>query len=270
MKKIMKSYQSINMSYTFKIFMLLNVMLANTSMSIAQEQNREYYQIKIYSMDTNEQVVILDDYLKNAYLPALKRQNIANIGVFKPRIDTIKKIYILIPFSSLMQFETLNDKLFKDEIYLANGTNYIKASYENPTYYRIESVILKAFTDMPKLQAPSLKEARNERIYELRSYESSSETYFRNKVEMFNAGGEINLFKRLDFNAVFYGEVISGSKMPNLMYMTTFENQDSRDAHWKKFVEAPEWKELSSMSKYNNNVSHIDITFLYPTEYSDY
>ena len=43
-------------------------------------------------------------------------------------------------------------------------------------------------------------------------------------------GGEIILFDRLDFNAVFYGEVISGSKMPNLMYMTTFDNQESRDA----------------------------------------
>ena len=266
----MNSNQTINMSSTFKIFMLLSIMLTITSLSIAQEQNREYYQLKIYSLDTNEQVIILDDYLKNAYLPALKRQNIANIGVFKPRIDSLKKIYVLIPFSTLKQFETLKDKLFNDEVYLAKGKHYIKASSENPTYYRIESVILKAFADMPKLQATSLNGPRKERIYELRSYESSSETYFKNKVEMFNAGGEINLFKRLEFNAVFYGEVLSGSRMPNLMYLTTFADQKSRDAHWKKFVVDPVWKELSSMRKYDNNVSHIDITFLYPTEYSDY
>ena len=266
----MNSNQTINMSSSFKIFMLLNIMLTITSLSIAQEQNREYYQIKVYSLDTNEQVVILDDYLENAYLPALKRQNITNIGVFKPRIDSIKKIYILIPFSSLTQFEALNDKLLKDEIYLTKGIDYTDASHENPAFYRIESVVLKAFTDMPILQATNLKGARKDRIYELRSYESSSEAYFRNKVEMFNAGGEITLFKRLNFNAVFYGEVISGPKMPNLMYMTTFTNQKSRDEHWKEFVVAPEWKELSTMSKYDNNVSHIDITFLYPTEYSDY
>jgi hypothetical protein len=36
-------------------------------------------------------------------------------------------------------------------------------------------------------------------------------------------GGEVPLFVRLGFNAVFYGEVIVGSHMPNLMYMTTFE-----------------------------------------------
>jgi len=87
---------------------------------------------------------------------------------------------------------------------------------------------------------------------------------------MFNAGGEVKLFDKLEFNAVFYGEVISGPNMPNLMYMTTFSDQESRDAHWDSFREAPEWEKLKSLSKYQHNVSHIDILFLYPTEYSDY
>lgn len=54
------------------------------------------------------------------------------------------------------------------------------------------------------------------------------------------------------------------------MYMTTFSDQESRETHWKDFREAPEWLELKDMPKYQNNVSHIDIIFLYPTEYSDY
>ena len=87
---------------------------------------------------------------------------------------------------------------------------------------------------------------------------------------MFNAGGEVVLFDELGFNAVFYAEVLSGNKMPNLMYMTTFENQEIRDDLWKSFGDAPKWKEISSMPKYQNNVSHIDRIFLYPTEYSDY
>jgi hypothetical protein len=58
--------------------------------------------------------------------------------------------------------------------------------------------------------------------------------------------------------------------MPNLMYMTTFKNQASRDAHWKTFVDDPEWKKLSSMPEYKNNVSKIDIFFLRPASYSDY
>ena len=134
----------------------------------------------------------------------------------------------------------------------------------------MESTLMKAFVDMPKMQASQLDGPRAERIYEMRSYESPTERYYWNKVDMFNAGGEIKLFDRLGFNAVFYAEVISGAKMPNLLYMTTFPDQPTRDTLWKAFFEAPEWKELVGMSKYKNNVSHADIFFLYPTEYSDY
>ena len=87
---------------------------------------------------------------------------------------------------------------------------------------------------------------------------------------MFNEGDEIGLFKKLNFNAVFYSEVIAGSHMPNLMYMTCFENKADRDAHWKSFVGDPFWKTLLAMPMYQHNVSHIDINFLRPTDYSDF
>ena len=70
-----------------------------------------------------------------------------------------------------------------------------------------------------------------ERIYELRSYQGATEKYYRRKVEMFNEGGEVNIFKRLEFNPVFFGEVISGPAMPNLMYMTSFANEASQKEH---------------------------------------
>ena len=117
--------------------------------------------------------------------------------------------------------------------------------------------------------APQLKGPKSERVYELRSYESASEKIYWNKVKMFNAGGEIKLFDRLGFNGIFYGEVVFGSKMPNLMYMTSFENKEERDLHWKTFGSDPAWKELSSKPGYQHNVSKHDITFLQATSYSD-
>jgi len=123
---------------------------------------------------------------------------------------------------------------------------------------------------MPRLEAPTaLKTPASERIYELRSYEGPTEKYFANKVQMFNEGGEVPLFKRLEFNAVFYASVLSGTHMPNLMYMTTFENMASREAHWKTFGADPFWKQLSASPEYQHNVSHIDIVFLHPAAYSD-
>src|SRR5438477_622235 len=115
----------------------------------------------------------------------------------------------------------------------------------------------------------ALKTPRAERIYELRSYEGPTEKYFANKVRMFNAGGEIPLFQRLGFNAIFYATVLAGSHMPNLMYMTSFESMASRETHWKTFGEDPFWKKLVTAPEYQHNVSHIDIVFLHPADYSD-
>jgi hypothetical protein len=122
---------------------------------------------------------------------------------------------------------------------------------------------------MPESQVPQLQAPHSERIYELRSYEGHTEKIYRNKVKMFNDGDEVGLFTRLGFNAVFYAEVIAGSTMPNLMYMTTFDNQKSRDEHWNAFREDPQWKKLVAMPEYQHNVSKNVTLFFRPTSYSD-
>lgn len=244
------------------------------SMSLqAQESGQEYYQLKIYSFDSEAQEGITDSYLKDAYIPALKRQDISHIGVFKlrPNYKTpSNKTFVLIPFSSLEQFVNVEAKLASNTAYLNAGKEYLEASHEQAPYSRIESILMRAFKDMPKMKPASLEGDRKERVYELRSYESPNETYYKRKVHMFNEGGEISLFESLGFNAVFYAEVISGGQMPNLMYMTTFENRETRDALWKEFFNSEKWGEISVIPKYQKTVSHADIMFLYPTAYSDY
>ena len=233
----------------------------------------EFYQIKIYHFRDTTQEKMMDAYLKNALLPALHRAGIDKAGVFKAIAnDTAsdKLLYVFMPLKSPEQILKLSKQLDADAVYQSAGKDYINAAYKNPPYTRMESILLKAFSLAPQMQLPGLKGPLNERIYELRSYESATEKIYRNKVQMFNEGGEISLFKRLDFNAVFYAEVTSGSHMPNLMYMTSFENKEARDAHWKTFVADPEWKRLSALPEYQNNVSHIDIMFLRAAEYSDF
>jgi hypothetical protein len=253
-----------------KIFLLITIVFLVVASSKLPE--REFYQIRVYHIKSDAQQKKIENFLEKAFLPAMKRTGISKIGVFRPvEPDTsARKIYVLIPFASLADITRTEEALQKDKAYLATGAAYIDTRYDDPSYERIESIILQAFSHHPRLQIPKLKGTRDERIYELRSYEGHSEKIFRNKVHMFNEGGEIALFERLGFNAVFYGEVISGSRMPNLMYMTTFENRASRDEHWKEFGSDPEWKKLSSMPEYQNNVSRIDIHFLRPAEYSDY
>jgi hypothetical protein len=52
--------------------------------------------------------------------------------------------------------------------------------------------------------------------------------------------------------------------------MVTFKDMDDKAAHWKAFVDDPEWKKISSVPEYADAllVSKITSTMLVPTDYS--
>lgn len=244
---------------------------AGSANAQSKSSGRDLFEFKIYHYENPEQEKSIDQFLEKAYLPALHRAGIKHVGVFKPVEDDSthgKMTYVFIPYTSAEQFFKIPKMLEKDNKYNADGSGYLNAPHDNPPYSRIETILVQAFEGMPSYQPNQLKTSPSEKIYELRSYEGATENIFKNKMKMFNEG-EIDIFKNLGFNALFYGEVVAGSKMPNLMYMTTFENKASRDAHWDAFGKDPAWKKMSSMKEYQNNVSHIDIMFLNPTAYSD-
>lgn len=255
-------------SLHFKYPFILLLFIIAPILSLAQQQ--EYYELKIYEFDNDDQLEITENYLQQALIPGFKELGIKNIGVFKPKSDSLTNLYVLIPFASLEAFAAKNDEFSESKILLENGGDYFSGSNDHPPYKRINTILLKAFKDMPVIKPSALKGPREDRVYELRSYHSATEALLENKIKMFNEGGEINLFEALDFNAVFYGEVVAGPDMPNLMYLTTFKNQESRDKHWESFSNSPVWKEMAALPEYQDNVSEIEIHFLYPTAYSDY
>jgi hypothetical protein len=250
-------------------------------LSTRLQAQRSFYKLEIYQLTTSAQETRLHKYLENALLPALHRIGIPQAGVFDAiGNDTVnakgnnptarRKVYVLIPFKTMSQYLGLPGNLAKDRQYMTDAKDFLEARFDDTTYSRLETVLLEAFPDAPKVRKPGpFSTPANERIYELRSYESPTEKYFENKVRMFNEGGEIPLFERLGFNAVFYGSVLAGAHMPNLMYMTSFENMQSREDHWKAFNNDAFWKRLVADPQYQHNVSHSDIILLHPTDYSD-
>src|SRR6476620_3263550 len=238
----------------------------------ALAQDRQYIQLRIYHARDSVQLNQINKYLQDAYIPVLHKTGYKMVGVFTNIAnDTAldKKIYLLIPFVSIQQIVVLNRQLENNKDPGAKDSNYVMADHDKAPYVRFETILLRCFELMPQVSRTQLKGNNKERVYELRSYESPTEAYFKSKVKMFNQGGEIALFKRLGFNALFYSEVVFGSHMPNLMYMTSFDNMAAREIHWKSFGNDPEWKKLSALPEYQDNVSHINIDFLHATTYSD-
>ncbi|MDN3588958.1 NIPSNAP family protein [Pedobacter aquatilis] len=255
-------------SFLTKLLFLAITLIAFSATAFAVKTSY-YYQIKVYHLKTKVQEATLDEYLKNAFIPASHRAGVKDIGVFKPIAqDTSEKlIYVFIPFKKLADLDKINELVIKDKQYIEAGKNYLNATYNEAPYTRVESIILKAFSAMPEYALPSLTSPKSERVYELRSYEAATENLSLNKIGMFN-DAEVDIFTKLNFNAVFYGQVISGSKMPNLMYLTTFNNKADRDNHWAAF--GPEYKKISGLPQYQHNVSKNVTLFLYPTDYSDF
>lgn len=237
-----------------------------------EEPQKDYFQMKIYHFDTPEQEAVLDVYFKDALIPALHRTGIEHVGVFKP-IEGLSEqnnfIMVLIPFPSLQAFEKLPKQLQEDEEYQQSGSAYIDAPYDHPPYSRIETVILRSFSATPRIVLPDLTSPRSERVYELRSYESATEKLYNLKVEMFNEG-ETDLFQDLDFNPVFFGEVLSSAHMPHLMYMIAHADTTAQKENWAAFGSHPEWTRMSNLERYANTVSNITRYLMYPTDYSDY
>ena len=259
--------------YSKKIICLVVLFCISMAAVCGGKPKRELYQLTVYQYTTATQETVLNNYLKNALLPALHKIGYKNIGVFKSLANdtsAVKLLYVYMTIKGLEDQSALAEKLSTDNDYQTAGADYINAVYTAPPYSRMEVILLKAFPLAPQMQLPKLTAPKNERVYELRSYEGATEKIFANKVHMFNEGNEIDIFKRINANAVFYSEVIAGSHMPNLMYMTCYENKADRDAHWKTFGSDPSWKTLSALPEYQHNVAHIDISFLQPLEYSDF
>lgn len=249
------------------------IALFNFCNAMNPKPSKEYYEIKLYYFTSKDQENLLDNYIGSALLPALHQQGFKNIGVFKPLANDTsadKRIYVFIPASSLEKLAGIPGELQKDSAYKKAASAYLDAAYDLPPFTRTEIILLGSFPLASKMSLPGLTGSRDQKIYELRSYESATDKLYQQKVKMFNEGGEIALFKRLGFNAVFYADVISGSRMPNLMYMTSFENQEARDAHWKAFGSDPEWKTLSGLPEYAHTVIKADVILMHATAYSDF
>jgi hypothetical protein len=242
--------------------------LLNPNLAAAQAKaaKREYFELRVYTLKDETQQKLVENYFRQAAIPALNKLGSKNIGVFTEQQPTGQtKIYAVIPFKSLDDFVKMSERLAADKTYQQAGTTYLNAPATEPAYERIESSLLEAFAGMPTLEAPEKKE----RLFELRRYESSGEAAGKKKIEMFNKG-EIAIFRRTGLTPVFFGEVLIGERRPNLTYMLTFDDMAEHDRNWKTFGSDPEWKKISSMPEYADAkiVSKITRTFLVPTSFS--
>ncbi len=86
----------------------------------AAKTSKEYFQIKVYHYEDASQADRIESFLEHAFVPAVHRAGIENVGVFKPIENpeaSDNRIFVLIPFKTLDQFRQLDAKLNKDKVF---------------------------------------------------------------------------------------------------------------------------------------------------------
>lgn len=227
----------------------------------------EYYELRALRFRRGPMPARADQYLKDAFIPAARRAGCGPIGAFNIMIGTgSPTAYMLIPHPTLESFVALPEKLREDPEYTKAAADFRALPASDPPYVNKEVQLLKAFAQFPRIEPPEA----SARIFELRTYRSHSLSAGAKKIEMFEAGGEIALFRRVGLTPVFFAQGLTGSHLPSLTYMLTFPDLATREKNWKAFVSDPEWKKLSTTPGYTDAEVVVDIEnqILAPTKYS--
>lgn len=238
--------------------------------SKAQPKAASIYEIRtIHLRNTiDNQRSRLTDFLQHAAVPAFSRAGIGPCAYFASMIaEETPFLMTLASYPSLAAMEQQRAKLAADAEYKKALTAYNAQPGLN--YERIDSVLGRAFPSVPEMTVPTDTEGRPGRVFELRRYESNNATTLARKIKMFESG-EIAIFKRLGMRPVFFAETIVGARMPNLVYMLSFDDLASREKCWKAFGADPEWQKMRSAPGDSDAeiVSNISISLLQPLPFS--
>ncbi len=237
--------------------------------------DRTFYELRRYRFSGSDEREPVKHHLRDAVIPAYNRMGVKPVGVFEPvskkpeetKEAPDRELIVLFPFPTMEHLLRARLELHEDDEYRKQASSFLNTSEKNFPYDRYGSRLLVAFSGFPELKPPAGEETDGSFLYELRTYEQYSEEKSRLKVDMMNKH-VIDLFNKLGFRSVFYGNTLYGDRMPSLTYMLAFESREERKKLWGDFGGSDEWQRLSGMEKYKNTVSEVHNQFLRAVPYS--
>lgn len=231
----------------------------------------QYYEVRTYVIGESGDAGAIDGYLKQALLPALQSQGVGPIGVFtnadndssrNPRV-----VVAVIPYASADHIIDVTRQVANDANYQSAAKDYLGRGPKESPFERIQSELLVAMKCWPEVKVPAGATDNDDRVFELRVYESANERIAQLKVDMFNEG-EVPIFLDCNITPLFIGKAIIGQYTPNLTYLTMYPSDQERKESWKQFLRHPDWKKLSAVEKYKGTVSKIRKYIMVPKPYS--
>lgn len=209
----------------------------------------------------------MSDFLRDGYGPAVGRSGGKMEGAFANLIAPDGPFQLVVSsYSSLAAYGSAMEKLGADRAYQKELTAADGKGGLN--YVRMEVSLLRAFGSMPGVEVGEA--GKTARVFELRTYESNSPVTLARKIAMFEAGGEIAIFRKAGIMPVFFAETIVGRRMPNLTYLVSYDSLAGREQAWNRFLADPDWAKLRSKPGLADAeiVSNISNVMLRPLPFS--
>ncbi|MEM6362961.1 MAG: NIPSNAP family protein [Planctomycetota bacterium] len=230
----------------------------------------EVVEIRQYILGDNGDASALDDFLGGALIPALERLGVGPVGALYPHPsdeNNSKSVFVLIPYADANQVDATRMALQQDNQFLTDGKAYLSRGAQDTPIERIRSELVVGMDCWPKTIVPNASLQNEDRVLELRLYESPNERLGDVKVDMFN-NGEVPIFLDCGITPVFIGQALIGPLTPSLTYLTTYPSEADRVEAWKAFRKHPDWQTLKVVPKYSGTVNRIDKFVLSPKPYS--
>ena len=229
------------------------------------------FELRRYRLRTGAMATRFGAYVKDALLPALGRAGLGPIGVFNVALGADSPtLYLLLPHASAESVATLSDRLDGDAEYHKAAADLLALPSGDPPFVRCDSSLHTGVATLPGIEKLPAAVAVPGRFFELRTYRSHSEPASRKKVDMFEAKGELAIFKRVGMHTVFFSRDLVGEGLPSLTYMLAFADPEARERAWSTFRDDPEWLKLRALPGYADAevVSGITAVLLRPSDFS--
>lgn len=232
----------------------------------AEGGGHPYLELRTFTFETEAQRATFDEMMAGSGIAAFNRMGINPVGVFCQE-GAFSPVHLLLPHPSAESALNLVSNLLADSGYAQKSASFIDAPKTALPYKVVEAWLMRAFKKVPRVERPVTSP---DRIFQLRIYESPSIQTAAKKVEMFEAAGEIEIFREVGLAPVFFGQTLFGTKMPNLTYMLSFESQDAMKSAWGRFGKHPGWQRLKAMPEFSDSriIRAITNTVVRPAAFS--
>lgn len=242
-------------------------MLTSTGFGASPAEKRRVFVLEQYFLKNGTQRGRFDEYCGKVVIPALKKVH-SGPKIFLEALAAphMPQVAMIAGFQSLEEMQDVHSKMLADKEWKQGFENW-ENNPEPP--YEHSSIILLEATPYCQEIKPDPEPRKTSRIFELRVYHSPTWRQLQALHERFS-GPEIKIFHRVGVKPILYSSTMIGPNMPNLTYVTPFENLAAREKAWDAFGADPEWAKVrqESIDRHGQISSVIQISLYRATAYS--